>query len=302
MKRLSRREFFRTTGFVALGAFAAACAKKVKITPGTTLASITSGHQQTLQMNTAGFEILSGRPDRFVFNLIDPTNGSAITTPQAQMWIAVDQKSAATGPLTATYRADGLPADKGFYETPVTIPTDGTWLAVVEAQRNGRTDFGAGQFQVGRQTAMPKPGDHAVIVPTPTYKDHRGVNPICTANPQCSMHAISLDDALKNGKPTVLIISTPKFCTSALCGPETEVVQSVSKGFAGHINFIHVEVYKDAKATTIQRQLTSPAATAWHLDQEPAIYYIDKSGIIQSRTIGPADKAEVQAAATALAG
>src|SRR6266581_3341091 len=103
MKRLSRREFFRTTGFVALGAFAAACAKKVKITPGTTLASITSGHQQTLQMNTAGF----------VFNLIDPANGSAITTPQAQMWIAVDQKSAATGPLTATYRADGLPADKG---------------------------------------------------------------------------------------------------------------------------------------------------------------------------------------------
>ena len=79
-------------------------------------------------------------------------------------------------------------------------------------------------------------------------------------------------------------------------------MQSVSKGFAGHINFIHVEVYKDDKATTIQRQLTSPAATAWHLDQEPAIYYIDKSGIIQSRTIGPADKAEVQVAATALAG
>ena len=303
MKRLSRREFFRTTGIVALGAFAAACTKKLKITTGgKSLKSIASGHQQSLQMLPAGFEVLSGTPDRLVFTLKDPANGSAITTPTVQTWIAKDQTSAATGPLTATYRADGLPADRGFYEVQLTIPSDGTWLALVEAQRGGSTDWASGQFQVGRQTAMPKTGDHAVIVPTPTVKDHRGVNPICTRNPQCSMHTISLDVALKSGKPTVLIISTPKFCTSALCGPETDVVQSVSKGFAGKINFIHVEVYKDDKPTTVQQQLTSPAATAWHLDQEPVIYYIDKSGIIHARTIGPADKAEVQAAATTLAG
>jgi len=303
MKRLSRREFFRTTGIVALGAFAAACTKKMKITTGgKTLRSLTSGHQQTVQMNTAGFEILSGTPDRLVFNLIDPSNGSAVIAPTVQAWIAKDQTSAATGPLTATYRADGLPADKGFYEIQLTVPSDGTWLALVIAQRSGKTDYASGQFQVGRQTAMPKPGDHAVNVPTPTVKNHRGVNPICTANPQCSMHTISLDEALKSGKPTVLIIATPKFCTSALCGPETDVVQSVGKGFAGRVNFIHVEVYKDDKPTTIQRQLVSPAAAAWHLDQEPAIYYIAKSGFIQARSIGPADKAEVQAAAATLAG
>lgn len=303
MRRLSRREFFRTTGVVALGAFAAACAKKMKVsTGGKTLSDVTSGHQQTVNMNTAGFEILSGTPDRLVFNLIDPGNGSPLITPTVQVWIAPDTTSAATGPLTANYRDAGLPADKGFYEVQLTIPKDGTWLAVAIAQGSNRTDYGSGQFQVGRQTAMPKPGDHAVSVPTPTVKDHRGVNPICTANPQCSMHAVSLDDALKSGKPTVLIIATPKFCTSALCGPETDVVQSVAKGFAGRMNFIHVEVYKDDKAATIQRQLLSPAAAQWHLDQEPVIYYIDTSGIIHARTIGPADKAEVQTAATTLAG
>ncbi|HJT36798.1 MAG TPA: hypothetical protein VJ818_00095 [Actinomycetota bacterium] len=299
MKRLSRREFFRTTGFVALGAFAASCAKKLKVSTGNTLASITSGHQQTLQMNTAGFEILSGTPDRLVFNLIDPSNGSAITIPTVQLYIAPDEKSAATQ-LTATYRVAGLPADKGFYEARTTMPKDGTWLAVVIAQRPGRTDYASAQFQVGRQTAMPRTGDHAVSVPTPTYKDHRGVNPICTRTPQCSMHAISLDEALKNGKPTVLIISTPKFCTSALCGPETDVVQSVSKSLGARMNFIHVEVYKDDKATTVQQQILSPAAAAWRLAAEPAIYYIDKSGIIAARTIGPSDTDEVRAFATAL--
>ncbi|HJT37135.1 MAG TPA: hypothetical protein VJ818_01815 [Actinomycetota bacterium] len=299
MKPLSRREFFRTTGFVALGAFAASCTKKLKVSTGKTLASITSGHQQTLQMNTAGFEILSGTPDRLVFNLIEPSNGSAVTISTVQLYIAPDEKSAAT-PLTAMYRVAGLPADKGFYEARTTMPKDGTWLAVVIARDAGRTDYASGQFQVGRQTAMPKAGDHAVSVPTPTYQDHRGVNPICTRTPPCSMHAISLDAALKNGKPTVLIISTPKFCTSALCGPETDVVQSVSKSLGARMNFIHVEVYKDDKATTVQQQILSPGAAAWRLAAEPAIYYIDKNGIIAARTIGPSDTDEVRAFAQSL--
>lgn len=303
MKRLSRREFFRATALVGLGAFAASCAKKVRqITGGKSLAQITSGHAQSVQMNSAGFEILSGKPDRLVFNLIDPSSGNAVTTSSATVWIARDQTSAATGPLTANYRSEGLPADRGFYEVLLTIPSDGTWLAVAEVQRAGKStlDFGATQFQVGPHSTLPKPGDQARSVATPTYSDHRGVNPICTAKPQCSMHAISLDVALKSGKPTVLIISTPQFCQSALCGPETNVVQSVSKSLSARINFIHVEVFKDNKATTIQQQILSPAAAQWRLDEEPVIYYIDAAGLIQDRTIGPAYTSEVRAAATAL--
>jgi hypothetical protein len=301
MKRLSRREFFRTSTFVALGAVAAACAKKVPgVTGGQSLSQIAG--KQTLQMNTAGFEILASKPDRLVFNLIDPSNGAAITVPTVSLWIAQDQKSVATGPLTATYRDAGLPADKGFYETQLTIPANGTWLVVAKAQRpgNGTPDFAAAQFQVGPQNAMPKQGDHAIIVPSPTYANHRGVNPICTAKPPCSMHAISLDAALTSAKPTVLIISTPQFCQSALCGPETDVVQSISKDFTGRVHFVHVEVYRDNKATTIQQQILSPAAQAWRLTEEPVINYIDALGVIKSRTIGPADTDEVRAAAQAL--
>src|SRR6266581_3788871 len=98
MKPLSRREFFRVSALVALGTVAAACAKKVAGNGGArSLAEITKGHPQTLQMNTAGFEVLSGTPDRLVFNLIDPSNGSAITTPTAKVWLAKDQQSPATG-------------------------------------------------------------------------------------------------------------------------------------------------------------------------------------------------------------
>jgi hypothetical protein len=300
MEPLSRREFFRASTYVALGAVAAACTKKIPRVRGQSLSQIAG--KQTLQMNTAGFEILSSKPDRLVFNLIDPSNGAAVTVPTVSAWIAQDQRSIAIGPLPATYRDAGLPAEKGFYETQMTIPANGTWLAVAKAQRTGTgsPDFGAAQFQVGPQNAMPKPGDHAITVPSPTYANHRGVDPICTRKPPCSMHAISLDDALKSAKSTVLIISTPQFCQSALCGPETDVVQSIAKDFTGRVNFVHVEVYKNNKAATIQQQILSPAAQAWRLTEEPVIYYIDAVGVIKSRTIGPADTTEARAAAQAL--
>ncbi|MGZ4205222.1 MAG: TlpA family protein disulfide reductase [Actinomycetota bacterium] len=299
MKPLTRREFFRASAFVALGAVAAACAKKVNGggTGGArTLAQITNGRKQTLNLIT-GSEILSKVPDRLVFNMTDPTNGNVIAASSAKVWVATDQNTPAMGPYTATFHDDGL-GERGFFETPITMPSDGTWLALAEVTRSGSStpEIGLAQFQVGRQTAMPIAGDKAIVVPSPTYSDHRGVNPICTAKPVCSMHAISLDAALKNGKPTLLIIATPQFCQSALCGPEVDVVQAVSKEFTGKVNFVHVEVYRDDKATTIQQQILSPAAQQWRLEQEPAIYYIDTAGVIKSRTIGPADKADVRSA------
>ncbi len=114
------------------------------------------------------------------------------------------------------------------------------------------------------------------------------------------MHAISLDTALDSKRPVVLIFATPQFCTSALCGPEVDIVQSISKEFARQAHFIHVELYKDDKPATVQRQLTSPAATQWKIAQEPAIYYINGTGVIVNRTIGPVDRSDVRAAARAL--
>jgi hypothetical protein len=303
MRPLSRREFFRASAFLALGAVAAACAKKVGGggTGSQTLSKIINGRKQTLNLITSGNEIISKKPDRLVFLMVDPSNGSSIVATTATVWIATDQITTAMGPFTATFHDDGL-GPKGVYETPITIPSDGTWFALAEVMRPGGSarEIGVAQFQVGRQTAMPNTDDHAVIVPTPTYADRRGVNPICTAKPVCSMHAISLDVALKNGKPTILIIATPQFCQSALCGPEVSVVQAVSKEFAGRANFVHVEVYRDSKPETIQQQILSPAARQWRLEQEPAIYYIGTDGIIKARTVGPADKTDVRTATTAL--
>lgn len=303
MKPLSRRDFLIAGGTLALGTVAASCAKKKTplIRPGATLDEIIGARTQNLEVIAVGTELLPARAERFAVGLAGPADHLPIPNMTGRMWFATTRTQPAQGPFPITYHGDGL-GDRGVYESRITFPSAGQYIVFIEATRAGSTTplAGGAQVQVGVQNAMPKPGDRAIVVPTPTVDDARGVHPICTRKPPCSMHQISLDDALKNGKPTVVIIATPAFCQSRLCGPEVDIVQGVSQETGAKANFIHIEVYRDDKADTITKQILSPAAEAWKLDQEPAIYYIDKAGIIADRQLGPVDRADVRDAMRAL--
>ena len=57
--------------------------------------------------------------------------------------------------------------------------------------------------------------------------DHRcdgRSRPICTAEPRCPLHTTSLDAAVAAGGPVALLVSTPKFCQVAICGPVLDVL------------------------------------------------------------------------------
>jgi hypothetical protein len=108
------------------------------------------------------------------------------------------------------------------------------------------------------------------------------------------MHDLSLDKALANGKPTVVIIATPAFCESRLCGPEVKILDSVRDEFADKLNFIHIENYRNTKPETVQRRILSPAAASWHLEEEPVIYGIGTDGMIVDEALGPVDTVDVR--------
>ncbi|MCA1831917.1 MAG: hypothetical protein LC750_04120 [Actinobacteria bacterium] len=218
-------------------------------------------------------------------------------TPQqgarVQLWVAKDQTSPAQGPFDAIWHDEGLGV-KGVYVAHLPLPTDGAWLILALARMPGaaQTLIGGTQVAVGRRNNQPKPGEKAISVATPTVSDHRGVNPICTQKPKaCSMHDISLDVALKNGKPTVLVLATPAFCESRTCGPVVDIIDGVKKSNPG-VNFVHIEEFKDDKDAPA-KALLAPAAAAWKLEEEPSTYFIGTDGIIVERFIGSADAVEV---------
>lgn len=311
MRPVDRREFLRGGGLALLG-LAAACGGGTATKPratggGKTLDDLIAGRPQTLGVVLGLTETLARSNERIPVILHDPADTTKTHRGGAgRIWIAESRSAPPTlGPFELAWHDEGLRGAsegyKGIYSTRVTIPREGSWLAMVEAtpQGVGTQLVGGAQFGVGRRTQQPIPGDKAISVATPTTENHRGVEPYCTRKPPCAMHDISLDAALKNGKPTVVILGTPAFCQSRTCGPEVDVVQAVAKELRADANFVHIEQYKDDEEAPA-RGILSPAAAAWRLEEEPATYFIAPSRTIADRFIGPAAADEVRDAVRAL--
>ena len=113
-----------------------------------------------------------------------------------------------------------------------------------------------------------------------------------TRTPVDDMHFISLDKALKNGKPTVVSFATPKFCSSRLCGPVVdEQLLVFQKVGAEKANFIHVEEFPEQDVSK-----PAPAFLAWGFESEPWVIVIDGEGTIRARFLGPATADMIEAA------
>ena len=226
-------------------------------------------------------------PNRVAFAVLDKAN-KLVAAHNFQLYFGKGEQDKAQGPVPVTFADDGL-GEHAFYEAPVTFPSKGTWaLLVAESTPQGMVGGGT-EVQVGAPSNVPNVGEAAISTPTPTFADHKGVAAVCTREPNDPMHDISLDAALKNGKPTVLVFASPKFCTSRLCGPVVDQVLRVHDELSAKANFIHVEVYQDENGKVL-----APAMLAWKLEAEPATFVIDKNGIVRTRFIGPVTAGEVR--------
>ena len=91
---------------------------------------------------------------------------------------------------------------------------------------------------------IPQIGDPLPAASTPTFDDAKGVTPICTRSIECPFHEIDLLDAVANDKPTVLLVATPGFCQTDICGPVVDLLIDETSD-RDDLNVIHAEVYVD---------------------------------------------------------
>lgn len=152
-------------------------------------------------------------------------------------------------------------------------------------------------FTVVAAGALPfaGPGDPLEPFDTPTTSDGQGVDPICTRDPGCPFHEMTLTDALATGKPVVYLIGTPAFCQTGTCGPILELLMEVSSDFDDVI-FVHSEVFTDNTATT-----PAPAVDASGLTFEPAIFLVNGDGIVAERLDVVVDVSELRDRIAAIA-
>jgi hypothetical protein len=147
------------------------------------------------------------------------------------------------------------------------------------------------------KVALVQVGDKLRSVDTPTTANALGVTPICTRTPQCPLHDTSFAKVLATKGPTALLISTPGFCQTAVCGPVLELLVSERANFT-NMRMVHAEVYIDPQefASGKPNPRTTDAVKTYGLNYEPSLIVANADGIVVSRLDFTWDRAELRAA------
>ena len=283
---ISRRTFLKSIG-VAAGALGAAPLLAACGEGG----GIPSGNP-TLSVIIASFETLTGdqRPVAFGLRTVD---NEEVADAVVEVWLREVGGDVLGGPFPAEYNPP-TETGLGVYLSHLDLSESGTVeLVAVTGDTWGPAAL---NVKTPEQAEVLAPGEAAISTPTPTEADPLGFSQICTQDPPCGMHGISLDEALQESKPIVLIFATPAFCQTAVCGPAVGTVDGVREaGDWGETIFIHSEIFTDAGQT-----IGSPV-TDWGLPTEPWLFTIDASGTIADRLDGPMVASVVEAMASEIA-
>lgn len=173
----------------------------------------------------------------------------------------------------------------------------GIWT--IETEADGQR--GRAAFEIAPQTPSPKVGGRALASASPTTEDAGGVDPICTRTPPCSLHEITIADALKAKKPLVISFGTPRFCTSRTCGPVLDLVEAEAERVGDAASFVHVEVFKSAELAN-RPGGEAPTFAEWKLATEPWTYFVGADGVVVDRWLGALGRDELRRAVDDLLG
>ena len=293
---MDRRQFLRLSLVGAAAPALGACADDPA--PDATQVRETAagdGLQDIAPDAAKGLQLLDAQPElvvgssRYSFGLLDP-DGSPLPEAEVTIHAGPDPAKRPVATVPATWLREGV-AEKAIYVAQIPFPTAGPYyLAAVAMTKEGAQLKGGIQVTVATTSPSPLPGQPAVSVATPTRAQPSGADPICSRKPACSMHEVSLDAALKSGRPTVVTFSAPAFCATETCGPVVDLVEAAQQRAGAGVSFIHVEAYRKQGAEL------APALTAWRFATEPWTYFVDGKGVVVERLAGAIGAEEITAA------
>ncbi|HVM19586.1 MAG TPA: hypothetical protein VM307_06475 [Egibacteraceae bacterium] len=227
------------------------------------------------------WEFLVGDP-RPVPILVRTLENVQVEDTELQVYVRTVDGEVLDGPLPTTYEEVpgtglGLHVAEFAVEQPGQIE-----VVVVDGDQYGATVVNA---VAPEQSEIPVPGKQALAVPTPTVDRPLNFEKLCTQDPACEMHDISLDQALEDGRPVMLMFATPEFCQTATCGPAVGTMDEIrtSGDWPEDLAWIHVEVYSEVSGEL----KTGKPIRDWGLPSEPWLFSIDGSGDIARRLDGP---------------
>ncbi len=195
-----------------------------------------------------------------------------------------------TRELTQSVTADFVvwtAASGGVFSTETDIEVGGAYeLDINFTSNDGVEIFAQTSFLVKDESQTPVIGSPAPASVTYTLDDKEDISHITSSpEPDLDLYQLSIDEALKQDKPLVVVFATPGFCVSATCGPQVGELTKVKANLGEPVNFIHVEVFEDPHLIERGRPTGRlvPSVLEWGLPTEPWTFIVDKEGLVSAK-------------------
>ena len=182
----------------------------------------------------------------------------------------------------------------GVYIAHVDLDEPGFWgLRVVAELADGREVEGQTTFAVSPEPQIVTVGAEAPRTMNPTIEDveagtieavaldsrAQGDEPVIDDQ---HLHSTVIADSIDEGRPLVVVVSTPVYCMSRFCGPLTETIASTATQYSDRADFVHLEVWEN-----FDEQHLNAAAAEWIQTEdggnEPWVFLVDEDGRIAAR-------------------
>lgn len=180
----------------------------------------------------------------------------------------------------------------GVYEaTGVDFEDAGFWSVTVKATIDGEPVTTSAAFEVAEEHRIVNAGDRAPrtenLLPGDPDAPVKAVDSRAEEDgtvPDPALHELTVAQAIDTGKPTVVVVSTPTFCISRFCGPITDAIETLVPTYAGKANFVHIEVWRDFEANTVNKGAAEWIYPDTDTDaREPWVFLVDGDGTVLQR-------------------
>ncbi|MBI01952.1 MAG: hypothetical protein CL783_05700 [Chloroflexi bacterium] len=191
------------------------------------------------------------------------------------------------------------PIHGGIYTTTMEFSKVGFWNIKVKVNSDELQMSAETGILVKSTAEAPDIGELAPATKTKTSPEGTNLRLITTApEPDPDLYSISFDEAIKTGRPTVISFSTPAYCRSGACGPQTEVLSELEDQYKNQVNFIHVEIFDNPAemlgSGDASVGIESPVIDTWNFHTEPWTFTISRSGIVVGRFEGFVTAEEIE--------
>lgn len=232
--------------------------------------------------------IPAGVPTRLPYLISDP-DGVPMASIDDEIEFTVAKDGTVLDTVVVTPRNDGVP--RAYLPLTTTFPEPG--LYDIAAVYDGSTIDSTVEVFERSEVAAPVVGDPLPPVDSPTSNRPLGVDPLCSRRPICPHHSTNLTDALTDGRPIVMVIATPAYCQTAVCGPLLELVMEQTEGRTDLL-VLHQEVYLHPETDDdLAGAALAPVPAAYGIDFEPLVYVTDSSATIVARADVTLDRSEL---------